>query len=57
MEDGDTELGGQVMSQRLTEPTKATRVYLAKRAELHKQLKKEIREAKKAEREAKRASQ
>lgn len=43
------------MTRRLTEPTKSTRIYLAKRAALHKQLRREIREGRKAKREAKSA--
>lgn len=40
---------------RLTQPTKSTRVYLARQNALHKALKKFIREAKKAKREGKAA--
>lgn len=36
---------------RVSAPTKSTRVYLARQKELHKQLRKEIRDARKAERE------
>lgn len=43
--------------RRVTEPTKSTKAFLRKREEVNKLLKKFIRDNRKAQREAKRASQ